>query len=276
MKQAIVKHENQKGTNSMNAKTVSANPSRGISGSTLKIIAMGCMLIDHFGAAILEQILYARGLSTLTTQEQFDTFIAANNTLYLADITCRVIGRIAFPIFCFLLIQGFCYTHSRLKYCGNLLLFALISEIPFDLAFNRKLLEFTYQNIFFTLGIALAALCLLELIAQKHYPQPVQLLLTLLTTVSACALATLLKTDYGAFGVLTIIIMYMFRTQKFLCAALGCTTLTVMSLSEISAFLSLIPIRLYNGKRGLKLKYLFYAFYPVHLLILAGIATLLL
>lgn len=87
-------------------------------------------------------------------------------------------------------------------------------------------------------------------------------------------LADLLCTDYGGMGVLTIIAMYIFRKNKVLSVTAGCVVLTVMSVSEITAFFVLIPIALYNGKRGLKMKYFFYAFYPVHLFLLYVVSVL--
>ncbi|MCI8432194.1 MAG: hypothetical protein HFH83_03220 [Lachnospiraceae bacterium] len=85
--------------------------------------------------------------------------------------------------------------------------------------------------------------------------------------------ADFLRTDYGGMGVLTISVMYLFRQKKVICMLAGCIVLTLMSFSEIPAFLTLLPIAFYNGKRGLKMKYFFYAFYPVHLLILWLIAV---
>ena len=104
---------------------------KGLSGSTLKIIEMVTMLIDHIGAAVLARMI-----------------IAGNADLYDAYRTLRMIGRIAFPIFCFLLIEGFQHTKNAKKYAERLFLFAAISEIPFDLAFSAKVLEFQYQNVF--------------------------------------------------------------------------------------------------------------------------------
>ena len=116
---------------------------RGLSGSTLKLLAIITMFIDHVGAAVLARMI-----------------IMGNNTelLYKVYLTMRTIGRIAFPIFCFLLIEGFEHTRDRKKYALRLLAFAAISEIPFDLAFNSKVLEFGYQNVFFTLFIGLVTI----------------------------------------------------------------------------------------------------------------------
>ena len=102
---------------------------QGISGYWLKVIAVVSMLIDHTSAVILEQI---PGLE---------------NPAFLM----RIIGRAAFPIYCFLLVEGFYHTRSRAKYAGRLFLFALISEVPFDLAFSRRMWDFSSSNVFFTL-----------------------------------------------------------------------------------------------------------------------------
>ena len=89
------------------------------------------------------------------------------------------------------------------------------------------------------------------------------------------AVATLLKTDYSAMGILTIVLMYNMRKNKMYCIGIGCAVLTLLSLNEITCFLAMIPVHFYNGKRGLNLKYPFYAFYPVHLLVLFAIAAVL-
>ena len=107
---------------------------RGIPGSTLKIIAITTMFIDHIGAVVLEGKLSDLGMAqAMQTQEGLQEFMAQYGVLYLIDMIMRLIGRMGFPIFCFLLIEGFIHTRSRLKYGRNLLLFALVSEVPFDL-----------------------------------------------------------------------------------------------------------------------------------------------
>ena len=143
--------------------------SKGIPGSTLKMIALISMLIDHIGAVVLEAKLIDLGMGeAMESQQGTIDFMAQYGTLYITDIVLRFIGRIAFPIFCFLLVEGFMHTRSRFKYGRNLLLFALISEIPFNLAIARSMgdtqLAFgvlypDYQNVFFTLFIGLLCLC---------------------------------------------------------------------------------------------------------------------
>ena len=118
---------------------------QGISGYWLKVIAVVSMLIDHTSAVILEQI---SGLE---------------NPAFLM----RIIGRLAFPIYCFLLVEGFYHTRSRAKYAGRLFLFALISEVPFDLAFSRRMCDFSSSNVFFTLLFGLLVIWGVEGIKQK-------------------------------------------------------------------------------------------------------------
>ena len=124
---------------------------KGISGSTLKMIAIVTMLIDHIGAAVLARLLMVNGLGELdqTNADAIMQWLSANGALYWTYTIMRMIGRVAFPIFCFLLVEGFLHTHDVKKYAMRLGLFALLSEIPFDLAFSSKILEFNYQNVFF-------------------------------------------------------------------------------------------------------------------------------
>lgn len=135
-------------------------PQKGLSGSTLKLIAIITMLIDHIGAAVIARLLIAGQGSEM---------------LYKIYYAMRAVGRVAFPIFCFLLVEGFFYTGSRKKYALRLFGFALLSEIPFDLAFSGKTLEFGYQNVFFTLLIGLLTIMLFDAVVKKQEWHPVLL-----------------------------------------------------------------------------------------------------
>lgn len=255
-----------------------ATTKRGIPGSTLKIIAITTMLIDHIGAAILERILVKNGLYNLSydNMDSAMEFFQSNYLVYIIDTVLRLIGRLGFPIFCFLLIEGFIHTRNVWKYAFRLLLFSIISEIPFDLAFRGSVFNTSYQNVFFTLFLGLVTLIILQLIEEKlTINKYLKYLLMVPVVILIMLLANFLKTDYSGMGVLTIVVMYLLRKNRMLEMAGGCIVLTLMSLTEITAFFALIPIHKYNGERGLKLKYAFYAFYPVHLLILYLITYLL-
>lgn len=221
----------------------------GISGSTLKIIALVTMLIDHVAATVLARIILVNGY---------------DEGLYNCYTVMRKIGRVAFPIFIFLMIEGFGKTHSKEKYVLRMALFAVISEIPFDLAFSAKMLEFSYQNIFFTLVIGMLTIWGLEVISQKAWNVWIQLGLYLVVFVAGMQMAEVLHTDYGAKGIMCIVAIYLFRWNKMTQIVAG----SVAFLWELPAPLAFVPIAFYNGKRGLALKYVFYVFYPLHLIIL--------
>lgn len=241
----------------------------GMAGSTLKLIAIVTMLIDHIAAVVLARIINALNLGTA---DNWLRALISTDAEGLYKIYCimRGIGRIAFPIFCFLLVEGFLHTKNVWKYAFRLAIFAFISEIPFDLALQAKPFYFGYQNVLFTLLIGLLVMMGLKYISEKLKEKPplITALFDVLTVIAGVLIAELLKTDYSGLGVMTIVIMYFLRKWHFASMLGGCTILSVCNNMELPAYFALIPALLYNGRRGLKLKYIFYLFYPVHLFIL--------
>jgi len=209
-----------------------------MSSSQLKILAVVTMLIDHIGAILFPTVLLF-----------------------------RIIGRLSFPLFCFLISEGLLYTANLKGYLERLFFFALISEVPYDLAFHGTVYYPQSQNVFFTLFLGLAAISFLHSYLGSRPSSALVLALV-------CVLfAEALHTDYGWFGVMLIIIFYCFknyRTKGVLIFAVfntgyGLLTGTVKLYAALAGF----PIFLYNGKKGrLNWKYFFYAFYPAHLLLL--------
>ncbi|MDR7855456.1 TraX family protein [Tissierella sp.] len=205
----------------------------------LKIIALVSMIIDHYGAIFHE-----------------------GTDIY------RIIGRLAFPIYCFLLVEGYMHTKDVKKYGIRLFIFALISEIPFDYAFYGKI-GFSHQNIFFTLLIGLVTIYILDNKEEKfNYNK---------SLVIGCAvlLATFFFVDYSFIGIVYILAFYYYkelpkakRLQK-----VGLVLLVTNLLAGIAqqfSLLSLPIIYLYNGELGPKnkaLQMLFYIAYPLHLAI---------
>ena len=121
---------------------------RGISGSTLKIIAVVTMLIDHIGGIILARYIMASGYMDVAASGDINVinaWLTENSTLFTGYTIMRYIGRIAFPIYCFLLVEGFQRTGNVKKYAMRLGAFALISEVPFDLALTAKPVNFAYH-----------------------------------------------------------------------------------------------------------------------------------
>ena len=200
------------------------------------------MLIDHIGAAVIARLLIAGQGSEM---------------LYKIYYAMRAVGRVAFPIFCFLLVEGF-FTGSRKKYALRLFGFALLSEIPFDLAFSGKILEFGYQNVFFTLLIGLLTIMLFDAVVKKQEWHPVlrSALLVIITfgewVRPICCTQIMMQK-----GVLAILVFYMTRQMRGLQIVAGCLAFCW----ELPAIVAFIPIAFYNGKRGWNIKYLFYAFY---------------
>jgi len=236
----------------------------GLTGSHLKWIAIITMLIDHIGAALLELGLLPKISNAILGGHSFDYVVADYHFWYRFDDILRSIGRLAFPIFCFLLVEGFLHTKDVKKYALRLGLFALVSEIPFDLAFNERLLEVSYQNVFFTLFIGLLVLIGLNYF-EETLPAHISWL-RFIVAITGILFAVFLRTDYDSFGIILIVLLYEFRNYKVLRCIAGAI---LMLFNSTTGFLAFLLIWLYNGDRGRQLpKYFFYAFYPVHLLLL--------
>lgn len=205
----------------------------GISGFALKWIAMVCMLIDHAGAVLFPQY-----------------------------IQMRIIGRLAFPIYCFLLVEGAVHTKDIHKYELRLLAFALLSELPFDLAFYTRP-DFRHQNVFFTLFLGL-------LVVEQYQKQREKLnsLLTFVVAIACMAAAELLHTDYGAAGIIFILLFYVLYGHTALKQGAFVAMNFLLYGTSVQAYagIAALPMLLYNGNRGPSMKYFFYLFYPLHLL----------
>lgn len=263
----------EQGAAPLTPNTPLTQPRKGITGSTLKLIALATMFIDHIGAVVLEALLISMEAQITDVTTLSPAFIAQYNTMWTVDLTLRYIGRIAFPLFCFLLVEGFCHTHDVKKYALRLAAFAFVSEIPFDLGISGEVLEFGHQNVFFTLLLSLLAIWGIRALGERLSTWPVagRVVVQALPVIAAIAAAIGLRTDYDGYGVAAIVAIYLLRRHRVLAVAVACVILCALTLIEVTAFFALIPVALYNGQRGLKLKYAFYVFYPVHMLVLAGV-----
>ena len=241
---------------------------KGIDGRTLKIIATIAMVLDHVGAVILMRIMIDNGLNELETagDAQMGEWLSANGAVYLAYNILRLVGRIAFPVFCYLLLEGFLHTGDWKKYAVRLGVFAVIAEVPFDLALSGTVWNAELQNVFFTLWAGLLTLVVCSRIEKKtEWRFILRWVLEILAIVCGMAVAGLLRSDYGAMGVLLIVVFFMFRRkrqQQILFGGLAALTMDTFSV------LGMFPIAVYNGERGKQKKYFFYLFYPLHLLVL--------
>lgn len=272
----------------------------GLNGFHLKMICIITMFIDHVGASVFERWFAEGG--------DFWTPVWGNISVYNIYIVLRCIGRMAFPIYCFFLVEGFYYTKSKAKYAFRLFLFALISEIPFDWGFYEPypritsggiegwMPEIQHQSVFVTLLLGLLTIWamdeLRQLIVKKIQKNHVtvsivQFIAYLICIVAGCVLAEVLRCDYGFAGVLTIAAIYLIyipngkdseltKKNRLIAFGLGVLLLTrFSSMTEAFAFFMLLPMSFYNGERGKQNKYFFYAFYPGHILLLAVVGTLL-
>lgn len=224
----------------------------GLNAAVLKWIAIVTMAIDHVGAVILEAyVLNAWGGSPLGSR-----FADQWQEIYQFDLLLRNIGRVAFPIFCFLLVEGFVHTRNVQRYAISLGIFALISEIPFDLSLHIMPCYWSHQNVYVTLLLGLLTLCAIH----RWEKMP---LLRIAAAVIGAALAELLHVDYGAFGVLLIVVLYVLRRRRLV----QCIAGAVCCAWEHTAVLAFLLLYFYDGTRGKQPKWFFYWFYPVHLLL---------
>ncbi len=270
------------GENMNSASSVKSGIIGGLSGNALKIIAIICMTIDHLGAFFVLPLF----LSIYGTDIDYNIL---NNIV----MSMRIVGRLAFPIFCFLTVQGFLYTKNLKNYIALMFVFALVSEIPFNLIFNisagqpHNIFNANYQNVMFTLTLGLLCLYIM-----KYVKVSIFLRATAILIISF--FAELLNTDYGAMGVMTVVMLYLFYARKLSIAVIllwlalsfyayyvvvslfsGLSLPMAINANSYSGILqgtcafSMLLINFYNGQRGVKLpKLLFYMFYPVHILVI--------
>ncbi len=223
--------------------------------SVLRIFALVCMLLDHTYQTILPE-----------------------------HIWLHCIGRLAFPIFAFQLVEGYRHTSNLKKYAGRLFLFALLSEIPFDLMARGTPFFWGHQNVLWTMLLGLATLFLADKFRDRLSTPVVRYTAIFLLCFLSSFVADALRTDYGSCGILQILIFYAFQSKKAffltaICTAVlhvlaGSTSLLIFGIQlPIQAFaaLALALISQYNGAKGKACRAwpLFsYAFYPLHMLLL--------
>ncbi len=246
-----------------------------VNGNTLKMIAIITMLIDHITYVFVEAHIlpkvyasYLGGQSMEYTNKDYSFWSSV-------DYIGRGIGRLAFPIFVFLLVEGFMHTRNVWKYALRLGIFALISEIPFDMAFNGSYFDMSYQNVYFTLLIGLLMMTGFEAVNDHIKPKLPNVLLQALIFFAAMMLSLVVSCDYTVMGIAMIAAVYLTRNNRRIMwfAVLVAIVVTMIpansSFLEVLGCFSFFLIAFYNGERGsFNLKYFFYAFYPAHILIL--------
>lgn len=237
------------------------------SSMSLHIMAMVSMLCDHL----------------------WGTIIPGNDWL-----TC--IGRISFPIFAFMIVEGYFHTSNLRKYMGRLLLFAVLSEIPFNLAMGSSLFYPIHQNVLWSFLISLGLIHWNEK-AKASRKIWLQVLIGCATVLLGYVIGLVTMVDFYHAGIMTVLVFYFFRQKKWWSYIGQVLCLWYINMEMLGGFsyelhlwgetyfvarqglalLALLPIWLYRGKQGYHskaLQYTYYAFYPLHLLILGVIKIL--
>lgn len=256
---------------------------KGISQEGLKLIACVTMLLDHIGAAVVYQ-LYLNACMVDGIDMLGAAMPTAAMTLSNLYLVLRIVGRVAFPIYCFLLAEGSFYTRRPWKYGLRLAIGAVLSELPFDLALAGAP-TWSMQSVMLTL---LMGFFMLEVM--KRCPN---LVLKLIAAIPFALLAEWMCTDYGGMGVALIAVFGICRELPHgkILRLLGVAAVLYLMPSasvqitryfrlsiEMFALLALIPIHFYSGRKATASKAVqwgFYLFYPVHLAVLYLIVTLL-
>ena len=224
---------------------------KGLTNNQLKIIAMITMLIDHIGIVLFPQIKIF-----------------------------RIIGRIAFPIFAYMIAEGCTYTKNKKKYLLSLASLGIVCQLFFFLGTGSM-----YMNILITFTLSVIAIfCTDYFLKHKNLHSTSILIITIATIIFVCVIVPKyfsfydFEIDYGLLGVILPIAIYLAcnKTEKILCTvALLLLMSFVFKGVQVYSLLSVPLLMLYNGKRGkMDLKYMFYIFYPTHLVVIYGIGMM--
>lgn len=215
-----------------------------LSGAQLKYIAFLSMLIDHVNKALIYPNL--NGGMLLHISDLFD-----------------ILGRIAFPLFAFFIVEGYFKTRNRKKYLLNLLIFGVISEVPFDMFTSATFFNPRFNNVMFSLALCLITIWIIDVLKTKM-PRILWYFISLIIVAVMCLVAMFLAVDYDYHAIIIVYLLYVLYNKPVLSVILGYLSI----IKELWAFLGFGFILMYNGKRGKQSKILNYCFYPVHLLIL--------
>lgn len=244
-----------------------------INGHVLKLFACAAMFIDHLTYILLENVSPVTGRMPVFTLEHG----------VLLDVIGRAIGRSAMPIFCFLIAEGYCHTHSKARYLLRLVVFAVISQLPFYLMNYYTSMTWRDLNVMVTFVYAFLALWIVDHVLAGYWESgeraPLQLAWRIPVTAAAvgglCYLSDMVTPcDYGWGGILTVVVFYLLRRQRMAALVLAYIILVLRSEAELYCVPGLALIWLYNGQRGAQRKFLFYWFYPLHILAILEIRYL--
>ena len=209
-------------------------------GAQLKYIAFISMLIDHVNNALITPFLNGKGF-----------------LLHLSNLF-SILGRIAFPIFVFFIVEGFFKTSNRKKYLITLLLFGVISEVPFDMFTSKVFFDPYWNNIMFTLALCLITIWIIDAVKDKISNKVLWYSISIVVVGISCAVAMALSLDYDYHAIIVAYIFYIFYDKPILGAGLGYLSI----IKELYSCLGFAMTVTYNGERGRQNKWINYLFYP--------------
>jgi len=232
--------------------------------NALKVMGAVFMVLYFFSASVVNRGIL--DVSRYTTQELDRLLAESPQAMFWAGIgsVCSAVGIMGVPIFAYLLVQGVEHTRNLGRYAFTILVFAAVSEVPYDLAMSGRPWDPSEQNSLWTVLIALLMLRLMQRFQGKGAGP---LVLSLSFAAAGCLWAILLRSRFGGGFVLICAILYLLRERKGAGLALG----ALASLIFATAILGFIPVALCSGRRrdmGRK-KYVYYALYPVMLAVFA-------
>ena len=215
-------------------------------GAQLKYIAFLSMLIDHTNNALIIPMLNGERL-----------------LLHVSNLF-SVLGRIAFPVFIFFIVEGFFKTSSRKRYLITLLAFGMISEVPFDMFTSKTFFSPYWNNMMFTLALCLITIWMIDSLKEKISNKIGWHIVSIVVVAICSAVAMALSLDYDYHAIIVAYLFYIFYDRPVLGSVLGYLSI----IKELYSFLGFGIVLTYNGERGRQYKWFNYLFYPVHILVL--------
>ncbi len=240
------------------------NKEQGLSGNALKMIACVFMFFDHMSQGVA---LNSLGFTPAYVVNDWGIPVLSGlSTAGLLAMVATLAGRIAFPIFCFFLVQGILLSGDWKKQIQRLVIFAFIAEVPFDLGLFGQIFYWDHQNVLFELALGAATIVGMKRILDGDKKR--KQLYAVLLFIAAAILAEVLKFDYGFAGIVAMVLFYLACNDRRRTMVMGIFAFLFEAPLYGTVYLSLPLIYQYNGKRGRGGRWFFYIFYPAHLLAL--------
>jgi len=241
----------------------------GLSGNSLRAIAMVLLVMGVFGRGFLQSHLL--GLGRVSAEELLTAMQNSQTTMLLVTVSlvCQAMETCAVPLFALLLLEGFRHTSDLKQYVLRVLALAVGCEIPYNLAMSGRVLDFTSRNPVFALVLGLVMLYLFRLYAEKSVRNTV---IKALIAAAALIWPVMLKIDNGICLVFLVWILWAFHkkpTYRNLAGAGAAMVCSLVSPFYLASPMSLLAVHFYNGEEGSTNRLVNYLAYPVTLIVVA-------